>query len=63
VSYFPQNASFFHYLILFGSYNINVFCKPRAKIYMASENNVVHKEGLLPFKSQCERVNRKHIPI
>jgi len=43
---------------LFGSYNINIFCKPHAKIYMASKNNVVHERGLLPFKSQRERVNR-----
>jgi len=42
---------------LFGSYN-NVFCKPHAKIYMASKSNVVREGGLLPFKSQCERVNR-----
>jgi hypothetical protein len=53
----PHKMLLFHYLILFGSYNINIFCKPHANIYMASENIVVCEGGLLTFKSQCERVN------
>jgi len=32
ISYFPQNAIFFHYLILFGSFNINMFCTPNTKM-------------------------------
>jgi hypothetical protein len=46
--------SLFQYLVLFGSFNINGFCIPRAKILMANEKNVVREGGLSPFKSRCE---------
>jgi len=29
---FPTKCRLFHYLVLFGSWNINCFCKPSAKI-------------------------------
>jgi hypothetical protein len=53
---FPTKCSYFHYLVLFGSCNINGLRKPCAKILMASEKNVVREGGLSPFKARCEKV-------
>jgi len=60
---FPTKCRFFHCWVLFGSYNINIFCKPCTKISRASKKNVVCDGGLLPFKSQCKRVNFIWRPI
>jgi len=47
----------FHYLISFGTCDINVVCKPCATIQMPSEKNVECECELWVFKSQFRRVD------
>jgi len=42
----PKKCHLSHHLILFGSQNINIFCKSCAKIYMAGEKNATREGGL-----------------
>jgi hypothetical protein len=48
----------FLYLVLFGSVNINGFCKPFTEILTVSEKNAVYDGGLSPFQSQYAKVKK-----
>jgi len=43
-------------VVLFGSYNINVFSN-HAQKFKCLPKRMLHAKAHLPFKSQCERVN------